>query len=417
MPTSEARLTRWRTSAYAVWAIIGGVLLFVAALFALGRISPALAPFILAFLFVFFLHAPVNWLVGRGLARGAATAVCFLVGFLAVTIAMLFIVPPVGRQLVDFANAIPGYLTRGQQLLDQLQARFSDVVLPDWIRSATLSIVQSLSSIFVRLGNTIAQGIVSAGGGIAAVFFDLFLGTVIAFWILKDLPTMRDELRVLAGDKYEADLENLVTTVVRVVGGYLKGQTIASLVTGTIAGVGLAIIGVPYALVLGVITFVFNYVPYVGPILAGLIAATVGIFATNAWAPLLAIAVVVVAQNVTDTLVTPRVMSEQVDLHPTLVIFSLLVGGTLFGFWGMIFAIPVAATAKGLFVYYWERRTNRQLATEDGALFRATTCDEDDTIPCVEESVDLGAEKPANEPHVPDTVKPVEHVDGGRQDI
>ena len=68
--------------------------------------------------------------------------------------------------------------------------------------------------------------------------------------------------------------------------------------------------------------------------------------------------------------VTPRVMSDQVDLHPMLVIFSLLVGGTLFGFWGMLFAIPVAATGKALFVYYYERRTQRQLATEDGALFR-----------------------------------------------
>ena len=63
-------------------------------------------------------------------------------------------------------------------------------------------------------------------------------------------------------------------------------------------------------------------------------------------------------------------MSAQVDLHPTLVIFSLLVGGALFGVPGLLFAIPVAATGKGLFVYYYERRTERQLSTTDGALFR-----------------------------------------------
>ena len=90
---------------------------------------------------------------------------------------------------------------------------------------------------------------------------------------------------------------------------------------------------------------------------------------------MLAIAVVVVAQNFTDTVVTPRVMSDQVDLHPILVIFSLLVGATLFGIPGMLFAIPVAATGKGLFVYYYERRTQRQLASEDGALFRGAGCD------------------------------------------
>jgi hypothetical protein len=90
-----------------------------------------------------------------------------------------------------------------------------------------------------------------------------------------------------------------------------------------------------------------------------------------------AIVIVAVAQNLTDTLVTPRVMSEQVDLHPTLVIFSLLVGGSLFGIPGMLFAIPVAATGKGLFVYYYEKRTDRQLGSLNGALFRDQACDPD----------------------------------------
>jgi predicted PurR-regulated permease PerM len=210
--------------------------------------------------------------------------------------------------------------------------------------------------------------------------FGLFLALVVAFWTLKDLPKIRQELRTLAGEKYELDLENLLGTVVHVVGGYLKGQTIVSLVTGTLAGIGLAIVGVPYALVLAIITFVFNYVPYVGPILSGLIAGIVGLFVSPLTA-VLAIVVVIAAQQVTDLFLTPRVMSDQVDLHPTLVVFSLLVGGALFGFWGMIFSIPVAATFKGLFVYYYERRTNRLLATENGALFRTAQCDDTDE-PC-----------------------------------
>jgi predicted PurR-regulated permease PerM len=188
--------------------------------------------------------------------------------------------------------------------------------------------------------------------------------------VLKDLPKIREELITLAGEKYEADLENLVSTVVRVVGGYLNGQTVASVVTGTLAGIGLAILHVPFALVLGIITLVLNYVPYVGPLVSGLIAAVVAGLMVSPLAALLAIVIVVAAQQLTDLFVTPRVMAEQVDLHPTLVIFSLLVGGTLFGFWGMIFAIPVAATGKGLFVYYWERRTQRTLGSHDGALFR-----------------------------------------------
>jgi len=178
----------------------------------------------------------------------------------------------------------------------------------------------------------------------------------------------------------------------RMVGGYLKGMTIASLVTGTVAGIGLYIIGVPFAFVLGVITFVFNYVPYVGPFIAGLLAATLGLFVSPLVA-LGAIVIVIGAQNLTDALVTPRVMSSQVDLHPTLVIFSLLIGGTLFGFWGMVLAIPVAAVAKALFVYYYERRTFRQLATENGALFKTTQCDDGSPEPCDEPEVPPDADE------------------------
>ncbi len=397
--TQETRLTRWRTTAYAVWAVIGALILLSAAGYAVGSIAGALAPFVVAFVFVFILQSPVAALARRGMSRGIAVGFCFLVGFLAVSIAVVFIAPPVGRQLIAFANAIPDFLAQGQDLIAQAQQRFSDVVVPDWLRNAVISITQSLSQVFVSLGNIIAKGIVSAGSGIATTFFDLFLAAVVSYWTLKDLPAIRAELRVLAGEKYEDDLENLLATVGRVVGGYLKGQTIASLATGTLAGIGLAIIGVPYALVLGIITFVFNYVPYIGPFLAGLIAAAVGLFQSPLTA-LLAIVVVVAAQNLVDMFLTPRVMSEQVDLHPILVIFSLLVGGTLFGFWGMILAIPVAATAKGLFVYYYERKTKRQLATEDGALFRTATCDDDADEPCEPAVADTDehSAKPENDP-------------------
>lgn len=379
MASLESRFARWKLTATITWAVIGILVLVAVAGFALNRISAALTPFILAFLLVFFMHGPVSALVRRGLARTWAVLLCFVAGFVALTIVGVFLLPPAGRQIVDFAETVPEYVSDGQALLTALEAQFSDLVVPTWLAATVESVAQSLSQFAVRIGQSVAEGLLSAGSGLASLVFELFLALVVAFWTLKDLPKIREELRSLAGEKYEEDLENLVSTVVRVVGGYLKGQTIVSLMTGTLAGIGLAVLGVPYALVLAIVTFIFNYVPYVGPILSGVLAALVGVF-VSPWTAVLAIAVVVAAQQVTDLFVTPRVMSEQVDLHPILVVFSLLVGGTLFGFWGMILAIPVAATGKGLFVYYYERKTNRLLGTENGALFRTSQCDDPDVI-------------------------------------
>jgi predicted PurR-regulated permease PerM len=181
---------------------------------------------------------------------------------------------------------------------------------------------------------------------------------IIAFWVLKDLPKIRSELTLLVGPDYEADAEHLDATPARVV-GLLARQILVSLVTALITTVGASLLGVPYALVLGLLAFFLNFAPYIGPVITGLFAALLGLI-VSPWVALAAAAVVIVAQNFTDFVVTPRVMSSQVDLHPTLVIFSLLIGGTLFGVPGLLFAIPVAAIIKGLFVYYYEQRTDRR---------------------------------------------------------
>jgi len=391
MEAPQHRLTMWRTTAYAVWAIIGiGAVAYAAAL-GIGRIAGALAPFVVAFLFVFLLQGPVNRLVVGGVRRPLAVIICFAAAALVISLIGVFLVPALARQVLQFVSAVPGYFDQAEEAVRELQARYSELVVPQWLRTTALAVLGSLTAVFVRTGDVLARGILSAGGSIATIFFDLFLGAVIAFWTLKDLPKIRQELRALVGERYEEDLENLLETTTHVVGGYLKGQTIVSFVTGALAGVGLAVLGVPYALVLGIITFVLNYIPYIGPLVSGLIAAAVALFIAGPVKALLAVVVVIAAQQVADLLVTPRVMSESVDLHPTLVVFSLLVGGSLFGFWGMILAIPVAATAKGLFVYYYERRTQRQLATEDGALFRTPSCDDDEEV-CDEPA---GSEEPA----------------------
>ena len=390
MTTPQARYVRWRSTAVIVWAIIGILVLLGAALMAFGRISSAFIPFVIAFVVVFLLNSPVKWLEARGMKRGLAAALSLVGAIVVVALLITVLVPVVSRQAVSFAAGVQTYVQSLDGLTATLQQRYTAMRFPDWLASFTASGSTQLSQVAVRVGNGIAGSLVSAGGGLANGVFDVLLALVIAFWMLRDLPKIREEIGLLAGPRYTADVEHLMSTVTRVGGGYLKGQTIASVCTGAIATVGLAFIVPKYAVLLGIVTLVFNFVPYIGPFVAGALAAFVTLITVGPLPALIAIALIVAAQNVTDTLITPRIMSEQVDLHPTLVIFSLLVGGTLFGITGMIFAIPVAAILKGLFVYYYERHSERQITTEDGALFKTPACDPDDEsdTPCVPDEDD-----------------------------
>ena len=371
MTPPEERYVRWRTTALAVWAAIGILVLLGVAFWALGRLSAALAPFVFGFILVFLLNSPVRLLANRGVPRGLAVVICFVVLFAVAVAAIALLGPSIRGQAETFAKASPAYVRQLEQAESAIENRFAAMVFPDWLRSMTKAASVQLTQTVVTIGNDLAKRLLSAGGGIARGLLDVFLAFVIAFWVLRDLPKLRQEVVQLAGPAYEEDAEHLLGTVTRVVGGYLRGQTIASLVTGVLCTIGFTLFHVPYAIVLGLLAFIFNYVPYLGPTVTAIVAGMFGLFVAPLTA-LLAVGVVIVSQNLTDTLITPRVMSAQVDLHPTLVIFSLLVGGTLFGIPGILFAIPVAATGKGLFVYYYERHTRRTLATENGALFVRT---------------------------------------------
>jgi predicted PurR-regulated permease PerM len=372
--TPQARYERWRTLAVSVWAVIGILGLLAAASWAMGRLAGALTPFAVAFVLAFLLNWPVRVLSSRGLSRGVAAVLCIVAALLVLGGLLTLAGPFVGRQLVSLGDSLPGYLGKGESLVMSLADRYANVAFPRWLAGFVSAATSRLSQIAITIGNDAATIVVATGGGVATAFFDILIALVIAFWALRDLPTIRAELVSLAGPDHKGDAEHLISTVTRVVGGFLKGQTIAALTIGILATIGLTILRVPYALVLGIVAGALSFVPYIGPFTAGLIAGLVGLL-HGPWAAVFAVLVVAVAQNLTDTLVTPRVMSNQVDLHPILVIFSLLVGGSLFGIPGLLFAIPVAATGKGLFVYYYEQRTDRQLTSEGGALFRDSGSD------------------------------------------
>lgn len=356
------RRERWRAQFFASWGMIGILILVAAVCLLAWRVRSAIAPFAIAAVFTFLLMSPVHWLEGRGVKRGWAIAGLFVAAALILVVAGYIVGPPLARQVTGFAQEAPTYVNDVQDFAEGLQTQYSQVQFPGWARQVIQGVIAGVGQFTLTFANSAASFVISAGSGAATALFDILLGVIIAFWILKDLPKLYEVSAEIAGPTLEDDLDHLVRTVRTTVGGYLRGQTIASAITGTIAGVGLAVAGVPYALLLAFLTYLFNYVPYIGPFVAGIIAAVIALFAGGWPLALWSIVVVVAAQQITDNFITPRIMSDQVDLHPTLVIFSLLVGGTLFGIVGMLVAIPLAATVKGLSVYYWERREHHPLS-------------------------------------------------------
>jgi predicted PurR-regulated permease PerM len=352
------------------WALVGLGLLLVALGWLLGRVSSALVPFGLAVVIVYLFRGPVAALERRGWRRGLAVGLCYLVGLAVVGTALAFVIPPLVEQIREFVVAFPQYYERASSMLIDMQSRYEALVVPPWVEDALLNLQDTLTRQSAEWSGVLAKEIFSVGGTAVTLLGNSVLALVVGFWLLKDLPTINREAILLAGPRREDEARIIGQKVSRALGGYMRGQIILSLATSVIVTVGLTVFGVPYSLVIGLLAGLFNVIPWVGPALTAVIAGIAAAF-VNPWLIIAAVGTVVAAQQLTEIFVQPRVMSEQVDLHPLVVIFSLLAGGTLFGFIGLLLAIPVAAIAKGLFVYYFEKYTDSKLSSAEGALFRA----------------------------------------------
>ena len=208
---------------------------------------------------------------------------------------------------------------------------------------------------------------------------------MVAFWILMQLPQLGRECKRLVGDAHAEDLEMLHITFTRVMGGYIKGTLLQCAIIGVACGILFAVLGIPNSMALGGITGILNIIPIIGPWLGGGLAAIVGIFVS----PLVAVIAIlgtIVIQQFVYTFISPKIMSDSVDIHPALTLIALMAGSALGGAMGglpgslvgMLASIPAVAVAKSVFVYYFEKRTGRRLVSKDGVFFLGTPSSSED---------------------------------------
>ena len=367
MAEGQARKDAWMRRAAQVWAVIGVIVLLGAALSLLGRITPALIPFGMALVIVLVLRVPVDLLERRGMPRAAAVLVCYLATIVVVAVVSLVLVPTFVQQIAQFGGKFPEYSNKAYQFYIDTSARFTRMALPPFLTDAVRSVRDAATRWALDVSTSVASGAVSVTSQVAGFLFDGLIALLIALYVLIDFKQMREEvLSLFGGQRQHAD--HFMNITGQVLGGYLRGIVLDGLAVFVIVAVGLSVLRVPGAIVIAVFAGVVNVVPYLGPGLAMALAGVAGLF-VSPWLGLWAVVVVIVASQVDSLVLNPRIMSGQVDLHPVLVVFSLLTGATLFGVAGMVLAIPVAAIGKAVFMYWYELRTGRDLATPDGVLF------------------------------------------------
>ena len=387
----QAKALKARRRFLTVWTIVGAILLTGVLVYLFNLLSVPVGIVIWSVVIVFCLRGPVNKLEKLGVPRLAGTAIAYVLMFVVLALVGLLMFSPafgVGDQFTNLIQSVPGYIQTIANWGNDLYARYADVLQNDtvqgWITDAFNALV-AWASTFARDS---ASGVVAIGTGVVNTFVALGFALVVAFWMLMELPDLGRESERLVGPKHREDLEMLHVTFTRVMGGYIKGTLLQCAIIGVGCVVLFGAIGIPNYAALGGIAGLLNIIPIVGPWLGGALAAVVGVF-VSPWIALVALLGTIAIQQIVYTFVSPKIMANSVDVHPALTLIALMagsaIGGAMSGFTGslvgMLASIPAVAVAKSVFVYYFEKRTGRQLVAKDGVFFQGTPADGDAVDP------------------------------------
>jgi predicted PurR-regulated permease PerM len=188
--------------------------------------------------------------------------------------------------------------------------------------------------------------------GIFNFILDTIIVAVVSIYMLIDGERITSWLRNNMPSTQQHRMNFLLETLQRIVGGYIRGQLFLSVMIGVLVGVGMFVLGVPYAVLLGVLAFILSFVPIIGTFISGAICVLLAL--TKGWIIAVIVLIYFIGVHVFEgDLVGPRVVGKAVGLHPIVSLTALIAGSELFGIWGALFASPVAGILQALLVSFW----------------------------------------------------------------
>ena len=309
-------------------------------------VRTALTPFILAILIAYILNPVVTFCEKRGLTRGQGITITYIVLGIITTYFLLFIVPLILSQAVRLGANIPWYVFRTQQFFAQLEHQYSHIILPRLLQeTAGRAWSRALFGLQERLTNLnlILSWITFLFGNLVSVL----LAPILAAYILKDARELRRKFDAMIPVKYRQTLIAVLDDINETLSGFMHGYLLVSVIIGASATAILAVLGVRFYLLLGLVAGLTNLIPYFGPFIGAIPAIAVAAF--TSWNLVLKVAIsYVLLQQFESLVISPRILGNMTGLHPLAVVFAIMAGGTLFGIPGLLLGVPTAAVIRVL---------------------------------------------------------------------
>lgn len=316
------------------WGIAAAIL-FVA----LWYLGDVILPFVLGGALAYLLDPIADRLERVGMSRAAAVVTISLIALLFAVLAILLVIPLLIQQTGQLINVAPELFRR---LQDWLTTRFPEILDADsTIRQQILKIGETIQA----RGAELLQGVLTSAMSVINVLVLVLVVPVVAFYLLLDWDRMVARVDDLVPRDHAPAVRQIMAEIDRTLASFIRGQGVVCMILGTYYAVALMLTGLSFGLVIGFVAGLISFIPYVGALVGGVLAIGLGLFQFwGEWLQIGLIALIFFAgQFIEGNFLSPKLVGSSVGLHPVWLIFALSVFGSLFGFVGMLVAVPVAA--------------------------------------------------------------------------
>ncbi len=305
-------------------------------------LAPILTPFVAAALLAYVGDPLADRLQKLKMPRTLAVVAVFLLTFLTLGLLVLLILPLIRNQVGALIDALPAIGAQVEQVWLPWAVETFDIELDKDVGIGPF--LARYSEMAGDWGGKVLLGVAESGGALAAAVISLFLVPILTFYMLRDWDLIVARIGALVPLSQRDTVFGLARDADDMLGAFLRGQVMVMMALAVIYSVGLGLVGLKFAVAIGVVSGLVSFVPYLGLVFGVLLASlTVVLEPDPLWRLIGVFATFTVAQLIEGSILTPKLVGDRIGLHPVLVIFAVAAGGQLFGFFGILLALPAAA--------------------------------------------------------------------------
>ena len=323
---------------------IGLVILF----YVLSKLQWLFIYFSFALMLAYFFDPLYKFILNKRAPKVLAIIIIFGIIITLLILTIFFLIPSLINQLNILYKEIPKFIENYQNLILSIKPQLSkfinpadvEILLKENLSGLQKSVLGFSQSIIIYLSNIVSS-----------ITFGIVIVPLILFYLMRDIFKFKESLYIFVSKKNKKEFKEVLEEIDNIVSGFIRGRIIVCFIVGTLIGVGLYFLHLKFALIIGIVSGIFNFIPYLGPIV-GLVLTLIFALGNSWWTLLMIVVLFVLVNQLEAVYLNPNILGKGLGLHPLTVILSILICGQLLGILGVLVAVPLAAILKVLATRY-----------------------------------------------------------------